>query len=159
MNSSGRRGTACFERLPSRDVIRSGLHPLEGGFMSYFRCVLVGLALLCLVSQNVAAKGLFVDAVNGSDTTGNGRYDNPFKTITHALRVDVLYIEEMFIAPGVYDEALGEVFPLRGRGFHGSRDGETIIRAPGKRAISNYYTYKPQLLLEPARVACRPAFP
>ncbi len=52
----------------------------------------------------------FVDATNGSDSN-NGSSGAPFKTITHALGVATTG-EIVNVAPGTYDAALGEVFPL-----------------------------------------------
>jgi hypothetical protein len=54
----------------------------------------------------------YVDAVNGSDASGDGSPGNPWQTLTHALsQVDGPDVE-IHAAPGTYDTALGEVFPL-----------------------------------------------
>jgi parallel beta-helix repeat protein len=52
----------------------------------------------------------YVDAVVGADTNA-GTFQAPFKSITHALSV-VAASQTIYAAPGVYDVANGEVFPL-----------------------------------------------
>lgn len=51
-----------------------------------------------------------VDATNGNDTTGNGT-TLPYKTLTKALSVAVSG-STVTVAPGTYDAALGETFPI-----------------------------------------------
>jgi len=46
--------------------------------------VLMGLAL-CAIALNAMATDWYVDAVNGSHTTGDGSQGNPWKSITFAL--------------------------------------------------------------------------
>jgi hypothetical protein len=54
---------------------------------------------------------LHVNAATGNDDTGSGCITAPFKTITHALaEADSGFT--VLAAPGVYDVANGEVFPL-----------------------------------------------
>jgi hypothetical protein len=53
----------------------------------------------------------YVDAVNGSNTIGNGSAAAPWKTITYALS-QAMNGDTVVIAPGLYDTALGETFPL-----------------------------------------------
>jgi nitrous oxidase accessory protein NosD len=52
----------------------------------------------------------YVDAVLGSDSN-TGAITEPYKTITHALSIPVSRLT-IYVAPGTYDAANGEVFPL-----------------------------------------------
>ena len=54
----------------------------------------------------------YVDAVNGSNSTGNGSAAAPWKTITYALSQVGDPPSEIHVAPGNYNAALGESFPL-----------------------------------------------
>ena len=54
----------------------------------------------------------YVDAINGSDSTGNGSAAAPWKTITYALSQVGDPPSEIHVAPGNYDTTLGESFPL-----------------------------------------------
>ncbi|MGB2853905.1 MAG: DUF1565 domain-containing protein, partial [Dehalococcoidia bacterium] len=59
----------------------------------------------------------YVDAANGDDTSGNGTFENPWKTITHAVKTvpagNSSYQRSIAVLPtGTYDEANGEVFPI-----------------------------------------------
>jgi len=67
------------------------------------------------VSAPPVAQDLYVNADSGSDTVGNGTSGNPFKTITRALAVTEATpgIDIIHIATGIYNTALGELFPLR----------------------------------------------
>jgi hypothetical protein len=53
----------------------------------------------------------YVDAEEGSDGRGDGRWTSPFKTITAALAV-VAGGDTVHVFPGTYDETLGEIMPL-----------------------------------------------
>lgn len=63
---------------------------------------------------DACASVLFVDAVHGSDSSG-GSASAPFKTITRADTVAAgdPCVTMIQVRPGTYDEANGEVFPLR----------------------------------------------
>lgn len=63
---------------------------------------------------------VYVDAVNGSNTTGTGEIDKPFKTIKRGLQGAAVGTV-VRVLPGTYDAANGETFPIR-PGF-----GVTII--------------------------------
>lgn len=57
-------------------------------------------------------KTIYVDAVNGSDSTGAGTSSNPYMSITAGLG-DAEYGDTIDIAPGVYSPSeTGETFPL-----------------------------------------------
>ena len=99
--------------------------PMSSRFIS-FACAVTVLALLLAACGGDAKKkadakttpptpskpqvSWFVDATNGSDTN-TGSSAAPFKTITHALGVATTG-EIVNVAPGTYNAALGEVFPL-----------------------------------------------
>jgi parallel beta-helix repeat protein len=58
--------------------------------------------------------GLYVDALTGSDTSGDGTQTNPFMTITQALSI-TNGNEGLFVSAGTYSSAgagPGETFPL-----------------------------------------------
>lgn len=99
---------------------------------------LVALALVLFVPSGALATDFFVDAVGGSDVTGNGTRGNPWQTVTHALTLVMGPGDTIRVAPGTYDSALGESFPLNMRpgvsvvsqaGFR-----STVLRAPGSPA-------------------------
>lgn len=78
------------------------------------RSLLVGLlATLLGLGSSAAAltTDVYVDAVNGSDATGNGSAAAPWRTITHANSV-ATQKALIHVLPGVYDAALGESFPI-----------------------------------------------
>lgn len=61
--------------------------------------------------QQVVIYDHYVDAVSGSDSNA-GTDQAPFKTISHALSVAVAG-DSIKVAPGTYDAALGESFPIQ----------------------------------------------
>lgn len=85
---------------------------------------------------------LHVNAVSGSDTSGDGSQLRPFQTISHAL--DVAPADTIILlAPGEYSAESGEVFPLRlqpgvtVQGAVGLALGGTIIRGNGTFVAAN----------------------
>ena len=54
----------------------------------------------------------YVDAANGNDVTGDGSAGAPWRTISYALSQVTSPGSEIRVAPGVYNQALGESFPL-----------------------------------------------
>jgi len=66
------------------------------------------------VSAAPVSKDLYVDANSGSDAIGDGTSGNPLKTITKALAIagGASGRDTIHVAPGVYNAALGETFPL-----------------------------------------------
>jgi predicted outer membrane repeat protein len=88
---------------------------------------------------------LYVDAVNGDDTDGDGSSANPWKTITHALDTISNTTPSpigitVHLAAGTYNNALGEAFPitmLDGVSLSGVGAYSTIIDAQdsGNRVI------------------------
>jgi PKD repeat protein len=75
-----------------------------------------GAAASVTVSVVVAAGptpgDLYIDANNGSDATGSGTQDSPYKTISKAISTAAGSPAVLHVAPGVYNAGLGEVFPL-----------------------------------------------
>ncbi|OVE73449.1 hypothetical protein BVX93_01700 [bacterium B13(2017)] len=57
--------------------------------------------------------GYYVDAVAGSDVTGDGSISNPWQTLTYAMtQVDGVTATTIYMADGSYTTAIGEVFPI-----------------------------------------------
>jgi len=90
------------------------------------------------------AADYYVDAVNGSDATGDGSAGNPWKTITYTLSQvsgtsgDPAVIN---IAAGTYNLALGESFPLNMKSYvslKGANRETTILDATGAEASVIY---------------------
>ncbi|MEQ8763768.1 MAG: right-handed parallel beta-helix repeat-containing protein [Planctomycetota bacterium] len=101
------------------------------------REILCGLLFLTITSASVCrGDDFYVDALNGSDQTGDGSASSPWRTITHSLAQigpgDLTTEHTLHVRPGVYDSSIGEVFPLR-PGIHvslqaTSASSETLIR-------------------------------
>jgi parallel beta-helix repeat protein len=66
---------------------------------------------------------LYVDANLGSNITGDGSQMKPWKTITFALNQLPVSNHELHVAPGIYNQSLGESFPIY------MKDGISIIGA------------------------------
>ena len=72
-------------------------------------CVAAALAMPSAGAQSP----LYVDAVRGSDVTGNGSVQSPFQSLTHATAVlATAPTTTLRVRPGVYDAANGELFPI-----------------------------------------------
>ncbi len=63
------------------------------------------------VTVTGTGNSIYVNASLGNDTTGIGSLANPYKTITKGLSVATIG-KVVVVAKGLYDESLGEVFPL-----------------------------------------------
>ncbi|TAJ14107.1 MAG: DUF1565 domain-containing protein, partial [Planctomycetota bacterium] len=78
---------------------------------------ILALALATLVFTSISAAlpaaDVYVDAGLGSDTTGDGSQTTPWRTVTHALASVSGPGMVVHVAPGLYDAALGEQFPLQ----------------------------------------------
>ncbi|KPK84903.1 MAG: hypothetical protein AMS27_08780 [Bacteroides sp. SM23_62_1] len=68
--------------------------------------------IFCFYSLQAIASDYYVDAVGGSDATGNGTQGNPWKTITYALSKISGTGHTLHVAAGTYDASLGETFPI-----------------------------------------------
>ena len=79
--------------------------------------VLIGLAL-CSIALNAMADHYYIDPVNGSDSTGDGSQESPWKTLTYANSMtEKTGTEEnpvvLHALPGVYSPlSNGETFPI-----------------------------------------------
>ncbi len=75
--------------------------------------LLILLASILVPLPFADADDFYVDAVQGSDTTGNGSSDKPWRTITFALSQSTNEDDVVHVRPGTYDPHHGEAFPLR----------------------------------------------
>jgi|GEM_PF-1412272 len=63
-------------------------------------------------AEPVLPRSLFVDVQTGHDRQGNGSQAAPYRTLTQALQVASAGTV-ILLAPGVYNQAQGEIFPLQ----------------------------------------------
>lgn len=80
----------------------------------------------------------YVDAVNGNNTTGDGGAGNPWQTITYALSQTFGSNIEIRVAPGVYNQTLGEIFPITmksGISLVGAGYSKTIISGTNASSV------------------------
>ena len=88
------------------------MHPLGKLIIGFIFLVLFA-SISLVFAENY---DYYVNAVTGSDTSGDGRESNPWKTITYALS-QVGGTEEdtatIHVAAGNYNVELGESFPLQ----------------------------------------------
>lgn len=75
------------------------------------RAASVCLAVLAWTGAAGAADR-YVDALNGDDLTGTGAVVAPWRTLTKAHSTPLAVGDVVHVAPGVYDAALGESFPI-----------------------------------------------
>jgi hypothetical protein len=80
--------------------------------MERFSAVLLLLLTVSVASQLSAQSVVYVNAATGNNTTGNGSAASPFKTITKALSVSSAAGDSIKVAPGTYNTAIGEIFPI-----------------------------------------------
>ena len=83
--------------------------------MNHAARALLRVASVLVCAGPAVATDVYVDAVTGSNLTGDGSTSAPWQTIGHALAaIPVLPLEPhtIHVAPGLYDAALGEPFPL-----------------------------------------------
>jgi hypothetical protein len=103
----------------------------------------LGLALAALPGAvpvlGSPAHDHFVDAVHGSPN-GNGSQSNPWRTITQAMTSGVVVDgDSVHVLRGIYDTALGEVFPIgmpAGVDLVGPGDGTAVVRFTGFSGVS-----------------------
>jgi hypothetical protein len=106
-------------------------------------CLVVSILLVTLFSIPAFCQDIYVDAHKGSDIItsdiiGWGQsLDRPFKTITRAMHVTIdgptdMRPPKVYVAPGLYNMELGEVFPIRcSYDLIGADRTTTIIDASG----------------------------
>jgi hypothetical protein len=90
------------------------------------------------IGDSQATVHRYVDAVYGSDLTGDGGPTSPWQTITYALSQVTGPDVEIHIAPGTYDAALGETFPLTpdaGISLTGSDRNDVIISGQDGQSV------------------------
>lgn len=91
--------------------------------------------ILAAIGSPAFATNLYVDALHGNDATGNGSLAAPWRTITRAHAAAPVAGDRILVAPGVYDAALGESFPITLRAavpVIGSGADRTFVRGtPG----------------------------
>ena len=83
--------------------------------MSLHRLALRVASIALVLAMPARAADWYVDAVNGSDANPGTAPGAAWRTITHALAVIATLpndIQTIHVAPGVYNPALGESFPL-----------------------------------------------
>lgn len=105
------------------------------------KCAVVGSSVLvtAFLAAPAMAGDWYVDAVNGSNSNAGDSPAAAWRTITHALAVapNPPYPEAQLIhvAPGTYNSALGESFPIRPRNqfriLSDQGPGLTILEAGG----------------------------
>jgi len=91
------------------------------------------LALLPLFTASTRAADLWVDAIRGSNVTGNGSQGAPWQTITFALS-GISGTNTVHVLPGLYQRSLGENFPLNlptGTTLSGTSPWECVVDAGG----------------------------
>ncbi|MEM8712244.1 MAG: DUF1565 domain-containing protein, partial [Planctomycetota bacterium] len=97
------------------------------------------LAQLLLIFLSAAAQAsatqLFVDPVNGDDASSGSSPDEAVRTITRALRLAGTDETSIYLAPGTYDAASGEAFPLE---MWGGQDLLATPSAPGARPVIDF---------------------
>jgi hypothetical protein len=94
----------------------------------------------CLVTVEFTM--VHVNAATGNDVTATGCATKPFKTITGALEAAGSGMT-ILVAPGIYDEANGEVFPLilgAGMALVGENWETTILRGHTDTEGGKYYS-------------------
>ncbi len=130
----------------------SRFRPLSSAFLA--------LAGLTICTLSARAGDYYVDAANGSNAN-SGTFASPWRTISFAhASAPTGAIERIHIAPGLYDTALGESFPIIIHGFQSTRQfvaaaqglGSVIVDAGGAGSafmiISDHFYVAPGTLLE-----------
>ncbi|TAJ19460.1 MAG: DUF1565 domain-containing protein, partial [Planctomycetota bacterium] len=90
------------------------------------------------LAASAPAGDVYVDPVNGSDTTGNGGALSPWKTLKHAIQQPA--VSKIHLAPGVCSPASGESFPLYLPRIEGSGPGISIIDGGGADVVFHAWT-------------------
>lgn len=86
--------------------------------------------------------GIYVSANNGSDVTGSGKSNDPFKSITVGVAT-ARSSSTVYVSSGVYDETNGEVFPIVLSGnirLVKISTGNTVVEGVGEYSSSTLAT-------------------
>jgi uncharacterized repeat protein (TIGR01451 family) len=100
-----------------------------------------------------------VDALHGSNATGDGSRHNPWQTVSHAIAQIQEQDVTVYVATGLYDTALGETFPIGLRPTMRLIGGDrraTILNAPGSGNVvrfSNAIPYPDTTLLQGFKIS------
>lgn len=97
------------------------------------------LALTAALAVPASATDFYVDAVNGSDVTGDGSAANPWQTIGHAVAIAPYLAPDpaLKIAAGTYDASIGETFGYSALDvtYEGAGVGQTILDGRGASSL------------------------
>ncbi len=100
--------------------------------------LMAALAAVLAAPAPLAAQviDVYVDAVKGQDVTGDGSSGTPYRTMTRAVQDSGSWpvVTRIHVAPGRYDEPLGESFPIqleRDTEVLGSGAHQTIVSGSG----------------------------
>jgi hypothetical protein len=111
-----------------------------------FALRVVSIALGLSFALPARAADWYVDAVNGSNANSGMAPGAAWQTITHALSVISTLpndIQVIHVAPGVYNPALGESFPLaqipRTRIVGTAGSAQTILEGPASSLLAYHY--------------------
>ncbi|MEQ8762734.1 MAG: DUF1565 domain-containing protein [Planctomycetota bacterium] len=72
----------------------------------------ISLALFLSLAPSICAADFHVDVQSGSDATGDGSSQSPWKTITYAVSQLGSGTNRILVHPGRYDGSTGETFPI-----------------------------------------------
>jgi parallel beta-helix repeat protein len=103
------------------------------------------LSAVPMTEKALATTVLYVNSRTGNDSTGTGAVKKPFKTITHAMEVAGSGTTIMAEGANNYDEANGEVFPIR------MKPGVTLTSRKAESSGSSLLIVKPAVIMGGAR--------
>ena len=93
----------------------------------------LSLPVLLLLGSPALAADYYVDASGGSDAHTGTSWTDAWKTISHAMAMIPSGPNDVHIAAGVYDEAMGETFPIaiRSELNYVAEGGQAIVDGAG----------------------------
>jgi hypothetical protein len=130
---------AGTQRRPDRSRGSRGFHPGRTRWLAGATLFLAAIG----APRSAHAGDWYVDARSGSNSNDGSSPATAWRTITHALGSIAAQppgADKLFVAPGVYDPVLGEVFPLHPRprlrivGTQGS--AQTILEGSPSHVLS-----------------------
>lgn len=99
-------------------------------------------SVLCSSPATAGLESFFVDVATGSDANDGLTSATAWKTIGHALEQMEPGVNIVYVAPGTYSAASGEVFPLRPRSVYvvgtGDEPEDVIIDAGGESVALSF---------------------